>query len=295
MRTKSVYCRYLGLAAAMLALCSCQRSPRSTPELINELRNSPNVRTRAAAARTLGERKDAQAVPPLITALTEPGNVQVSAAHALGTIRDPRAVGPLIGLLADLSPLARGAAARALGDIRDVRAVKPLALALKGGNEDAGPALVKIGEPAIGALIDCLSQADGRDDASDALAAIGTPAVAALVEAFKADTGEARIGAATALAQIDDPRAAQTLNSALNNDDLRLAAAVYKFLLRTDEPAKEDLLVKVLHNYGNSRMVQDLWRSGKPNLRLAAQSWANDNSLAIDALVIEGSSRPPSP
>lgn len=295
MRTKSFYCRYLALAAAILALCSCQRSPRSTSELISELRNSPKVRTRAAAARTLGDRKDAQAVPPLITALTEPGTVQVAAAHALGTIRDPRAVEPLIGLLADLSPLARGAAARALGDIRDNRAIKPLTVALKGGNEDAGPALVKIGEPAIGPLIDCLSEADGRDDASDALASIGKPAVAALIETFKAGAAEARIAAATALAQIDDPRVAQTLNSALNNDDLRLAAAVYKFLLRTDEPAKEDLLVKVLHNYGNTRMVQDLWRSGRPSLRLAAQSWANDNSLAIDGLATGSNSRPPSP
>jgi HEAT repeat protein len=175
--------------------------------------------------------------------------------------------------------------------MRDDRAVKPLAVALKGGNEEAGPALAKIGEVAIGPLIDCLGEANGRDDASDALATIGKPAVPALIEAFQSDTGEARIAAARALAQIDDPRAAKTLNSALNDEDLWLAAAVYKFLLRTDEPAKEDLLVKVLHNYGNSRMVQDLLRSGRPSLRIAAQNWANENSVAIGALATAGVSR----
>ncbi len=291
MHKRRVCCRGLALVAAGFALCSCQRAPRSTPDLINDLRNGAQVRARAAAARTLGERKAVQAVPALITALKESGAVQVSAARALANIRDPRAVEPLIRLLADLSPLAREAAARGLGDMRDERAVKPLAVALKGGTEEAGVALGKIGEAAIGPLIDCLREASSRENASDALATIGKPAVTALIETFQADTGEARIAAARALAQIDDPRAAKTLNSALSDEDLRLAAAVYKFLLRTGEPAKEDLLVKVLHNYGNSRMVQDLIRSGRPSLRIAAQNWANENFLSIDALANAGTSR----
>jgi HEAT repeat protein len=291
MRIRRAYCRDLALIAASLALCSCQRAPQSTPELIDDLRNNAQVRARAAAARTLGERKAVQAVPALITALKEPGPVQASAARALGDIQDRRALGPLIGLLGDLSPLTREAAAQGLGDLRDERAVKPLAVALKGGNEEAGPALAKIGEAAIGPLIDCLSEADSRDNASDALVTIGMPAVPALIQAFHSDPDEARIAAARALAQIDDPRAAKTLNAALNDDDLRLAAAVYKFLLRTDEPAKEDLLVKVLHNYGNSGMVKDLLRSGRPSLRLAAMNWANENSLSIEALDIVSGSR----
>jgi HEAT repeat protein len=278
---------YALMLAAEIALCSCQRSPRteSTPELIQDLQNRTNSAPRVAAARLLGERKAVQAVPELIASLkkedTEP--VRVSAARALGKIHDARAVDPLIKMLADRNPLLREASAHALGELRDRRAVGPLVTAMKSGNEEAGPALARIGEPAIEPLIDSLRNANGRRGGVDALAAIGQPAAGRLIEAFKSYTGDSHMAAAQALAEIDDPEVEQTLTSALREGDLRLASAAYKFLLRMGA-ANDDLLLQVLHQYGDLRMAEDFLRSERPRLKIAVQNWARENSYPMEVV-----------
>jgi HEAT repeat protein len=287
MRRKSVF--WFALALAMgIGLCSCQRtgSVESTTELIQDLRSQKRSQSRVAAARKLGERKAVQGVPPLIAALKveDPEPVRVSAARALGNIQDPRAVEPLISVLADFNPLLREASAHALGELKDSRAVGPLVAAMKAGNEEAGPALARIGESAIEPLIDCLRESDARRPAVNALATIGKPAAGRLIEAFKSYSGESRLAAAQALAEIEDPQVAQTLSSALHEGDVRLAAVAHKFLLRTDAPEREDLLIEALHQYGDLRMAEDFLRSGNPRLKIAVENWASENSYPIELL-----------
>jgi hypothetical protein len=68
----------------------------------------------------------------------------------------------------------------------------------------------------------------------------------------------------------------------LNDGDVRLVAAAYNILLRTNVPATEDLLRKALHEYGNIKMAGDFLRSGRPTLRMAAENWASENSYPIE-------------
>lgn len=270
----------LTVLVAAMAMCACRsQQSESTPQLINELQTSAQLRKRAGAARILGARKAVQAVPPLITALREPYPVRVSAARALGTIRDPRAVEPLIQLLTDFDGLVREAAARALADLKDPRAVPPLIAALKNRNQEAGPALSKFGQAAAAPLADCLADPEASTDAEAALVTIGKPAVSELIRAFGSDQEDVRIEAARALSQIDDPRAAETLNAGVRPGDVKLAAAAYRFLLRRDDqPGNQELLRQALQTYGRPDMARDFCSSGNRALKLAAKNWAEEKN-----------------
>ena len=268
----------LAVAVAAMALCACRsQQSESTPQLIDDLQTSGQLRTRAGAARILGARKAVEAVPPLITALREPESIRLSAARALGSIRDPRAVEPLILLLTDFSPFVREAAARALGDLKDPRAIAPLVAALKNRNQEAGPALGRFGEAGVAPLVDCLGDPEVSTDAAAALVTIGKPAVSELIRVFGSDKDNVRLEAARALSQIDDPRTAETLNLALGDEDLKLAAAAYRFLLRRrDQPSSQKLLTEALQTYGHPDMARDFCRSGNRALELAAKNWADE-------------------
>jgi hypothetical protein len=77
------------------------------------------------------------------------------------------------------------------------------------------------------------------------------------------------------LSRIDDPRTAETLNAALGDGDLKLAAAAYTFLLRSsDQPGSQKLLMETLQVYGHPDMARDFCRSGNQALKLAAKNWA---------------------
>jgi HEAT repeat protein len=280
------YFRCFFTLVAVAALCSCQsrQRPETTASLIDDLQHSPQVRKQAAAAQRLGERKATEAVPHLIRALKDPA-VQTSAARALGVIKDPRAVGPLIELLADFSPAVRAASARALGNLKDSTAVLPLAASLKAGNEEAGPALAQIGESAIGPLIDCLREPTSRYAAIDALIVLGQPAVPALVQSIhSSDSEDMRVAIARVLAETNDSRAGDSLHTVLKDGNLRLAAASYKFLLRNRTAENDALLVGALREYGRIDMAQALAASGDPELRGAAQHWADVNHFPTEML-----------
>jgi len=283
----------LAVAVTALALCACRSQQReSSPQLIDDLQRGAQLRTRATAASILGARKAIQAVPLLINALREPDPVRLEAARALGSIRDPRAVEPLTRLLTDFSPLVREATARALGDLKDPRAVAPLVAALRNGNQEAGPALAKFGEAAVVPLADCLHTPETSTAAAAALVSVGKPAVGELIRAFGSDNDYVRLEAARALSQIDDPEAAEMLNSVLRNGDLRLAAAAYRFLLRRgDEPGSRNLLMAALHTYGRPDMARDFCRSGNQALKLAAKNWMDQNDCYAMIPECENSAR----
>ena len=273
------------IAVILLTAVASSCGQPSNAKLIDRLQHSERFEVRVAAARTLGERKAAEAVQPLIRSLDKDiAPVRLSVVGALRRIKDPRALEPLIQLLNDSNYLVQAEAARVLGEMKDARAIEPLISALRRSNPEAGPALAGIGNAAIAPLVRSLRDSDLRLGASDTLEKIGLPAVDALCDTVRTDSGEARIAAAKVLAGIDDPRVAQTFDPILNDSDLWLAAAAYKFLLRQHTPASNDLLIKVMRTYGNMRMATDFFNSPSPVLRRAAENWANQNNYSIDVL-----------
>ena len=110
--------------------------------------------TRAASAKSLGERGDQQAVELLIAALNDfYWHVRCNAAEALGKIADVRAVEPLIANLRHLDTKTQAASAKALGELGDRRAVDALAARLGRGPDSvstaSAEALEKLGGSAI--------------------------------------------------------------------------------------------------------------------------------------------------
>jgi len=88
-----------------------------------------NHRVASAAAYALGEIRDAEAVPALVSALkSDRDHMRRIAAHALGKIGDRRAVMPLIEVLCDeTQPLAvQATTIMSLGKIGDARAQRIL-------------------------------------------------------------------------------------------------------------------------------------------------------------------------
>lgn len=89
-----------------------------------------NHRVASAAAYALGEIRDAEAVPALVSALkSDRDHMRRIAAHALGKIGDRRAVMPLIEVLCnETQPVAvQASAIMSLGRISDPRAQRILA------------------------------------------------------------------------------------------------------------------------------------------------------------------------
>lgn len=108
---------------------------------------APDPDVRKFLIDTLGDIRDARAVPPLVRALDDRDeNICVAAAEALGKVRDRRAADPLIACLARSD---RGwldyAAAEALGEIGDERALGPLLAAL-GRSSLREPVLESLGK-----------------------------------------------------------------------------------------------------------------------------------------------------
>jgi HEAT repeat protein len=131
------------------------------------LKNHWDSRVRQAAAKSLGQIGDAQAMEPLIAALKNNyESVRQAAAEALGQTGDARAVEPLIVALKDDEESVRQAAAEALGQTGDARAVEPLIVALKDDkgsvHQTAARALGKISDAhAVELLIAALKDDKG--------------------------------------------------------------------------------------------------------------------------------------
>ncbi len=109
---------------------------------------------RAAAARILGQIRDARAIEPLLATLkeTQLWSLARAAAQALGQIGDVRAVEPLVGALKGQDWQLRLVAAQALGQIGDAHSVRSLVTFVNDADiaEKVVEALRKILEHAIG-------------------------------------------------------------------------------------------------------------------------------------------------
>ncbi|WP_300998912.1 HEAT repeat domain-containing protein [Methanoculleus sp.] len=136
---------------------------------------------RVYAAAILGEIADPSAVDPLVRALhDEHDDLRCQASGAIAKF-GRRAVELLAKVLADPDPDVRIVAAGVLGDTGEASAVEPLIGALHDENDDvrgaAAGALIRMGDAAVGRLIDTTKDGDRnvRLYAAGALKYIGDP------------------------------------------------------------------------------------------------------------------------
>lgn len=146
----------IGLAATAGCSGPAEADAKEGNVMIANLR-STGVKTRAMAAKRLGELKYGDAVYPLTKVLNDhDANVRMNAVWALGQIGGERTVQPLIGVLGSKEAADRKLAAEALGKVKDARGVKPLIAVLNDGNAAvagaAANALIAIGRPAVDPL-----------------------------------------------------------------------------------------------------------------------------------------------
>ncbi len=200
--------RYLSVAISLVS-CLLLLTPTiaaktaSVDKLIKQLRNK-HADERASAAELLGKSNDSRAVDPLIEALKDTdANARANVADALGNLHDPRSIQALALSLNDSVPNVKDHAARAL---------------------------IKLGSPAVGALVSVLNAPDsgGRIYAAWALGVIkDSAAVESLIAALKDTNVVLKLNVVTALGSMNDQRAVEPLINALKdtNADVRLISA----------------------------------------------------------------------
>ncbi len=219
------------------------KDPRAIESLIPLLGLGSGIREAAAAALAglgefrwkewihgddgdfarLGASGDPCAVQPLVKALRDNSRVveRSHAATALGALRDPRAAEALIEALNDEDVEVRTAAAKAIGRIGDGKATEAL---IRVFNEEDFhfPIGKDIGEREMKyprAIIDGLRKSDD------------TSAVDTLIKALSHPWAVFRQAAAEALGTRCDPRAAEPLIQALEDEDKTVRRAAAKVLI----------------------------------------------------------------
>jgi HEAT repeat protein len=259
----------------------------AVPALIQALGDS-GWNVRRAAAEALGKLGDPQAVPALIQALGDSDSaVRAVSAEALGAIGDPQAVPALIVALGDWgdwwSENVRRAAAEALVRI-GAPAVPALIQALGDRSENvrraAAEALVRIGAPAVPALIQALGDDEFRvrRAAAEALVRIGAPAVPALIQALGDRSENVRRAAAEALGAIGDPQAIPALIQALGDSDSAVRAVSAEALGAIGDPQAVPPLIQALGDSDwdvRRAAAEALGRLGNPQAVPPLSVWAH--------------------
>ena len=190
-------------------------------------------------------------VPELITAaLRLNGLAQRRATEALGILADPRATDPLVRLLDEQAGFDLVWTIEALGRIRAARAVPALVRmahhsdvtvsmeavrALGNQGSSAAPALLELIDPKHGSI-------GGALWVEQELVRIGTPAVPALIDALAGGRVEVRRTAASVLGSISDPVAIDALTRGTQDRDALVRLHSIDALGNLGEPAISPLL-----------------------------------------------------
>lgn len=188
----------------------CEIGKPAVDPLIKALKDdNPSVRSSAASA--LGTIGDPKATDPLIKALKDNDRgVRIAAARALGELNDKRAVEPLIESLKDKDPEVRVYVAESLGYLKAQKAVEPLIELLKDENETVVYGAVI----SLGQLKDSRATEPICEVMSRYIISPGTTfMVSSTNPGIPEISGNPDIlgGAVTALGEIGDPRAIDTL------------------------------------------------------------------------------------
>jgi HEAT repeat protein len=202
-------------------------------EIQIDLLQDPDWVVRREAVITLGEMGDERCVEPLLKALQD-GDWQVRevAIDALAEVGSP-AVEPLIRYLRHWD--IRKYVIKTLGKIKDERVLDPLIAQLKNDEfgEDAVEALVELGSPAVGRLVESLKDKEEtvRKRAVIALGRIkDSAALDSLVDMLHDKDWFTRLTAAAAIEKIGDERGRQAIKSLLKDPDLVVRMRVERIL-----------------------------------------------------------------
>lgn len=188
-----------------------------------DLLNESDWVVRREAIITLGEMGDERCVEPLVRCLRD-GDWQVREAsvEALAMIGSP-AVDMLLRYVRDYD--ARKPVIKTLGKINDERVLDPLLslMHIDEFKDDATWALVELGKPAIGRLLELLNDPD-ETTRKQAILALGeikdASCVDSLIERLKDTNWFIRLSAASALEKIGDPRGREAVKPLIKDPDL---------------------------------------------------------------------------
>ncbi len=234
------------------------RDKRAVGLLVTTLKQDKSWHVRAAAAKSLGIRRDKAAVEPLIAALKDKHNdVGVNAARALASLGDERAIRPIIEMMRTammMNPMTAASMEQTLASFGPV-AVEPLTEALKDKDARirrlAAGALAKLDvkqplEPLIAALTDKSSGVRYR--AAGGLGKTGDKrAVEPLIAALADGSDDVRAEASRALGNLGDKRAVKALVAILLNKGGRTRSAAARALKKLDwKPTNPDERVAML-------------------------------------------------
>lgn len=202
-------------------------------EIQIDLLQDPDWVVRREAVITLGEMGDERCVEPLLKALQD-GDWQVRevAIDALAQVGSP-AVEPLIRYLRHWD--IRKYVIKALGKIKDERVLDPLIAQLKSDEfgEDAVEALVELGSPTVGRLVEALKDKEETVQ-KRAVIALGrikdSAALDPLIDMLHHKDWFTRLTAAAAIEKIGDERGRQAIKSLLKDPDLVVRMRVERIL-----------------------------------------------------------------
>lgn len=198
-----------------------------------DLLNDSEWEIRREAVITLGEMGDERCIEPLVRCLRD-GDWQVrdAAVESVAMIGSP-AVDLLLRYIRDYD--ARKSAIKALGKINDERVLDPLISMLHNDEfkDDATWALVELGQPAVGRLLECLKNQDDviRKQAILALGEIkDSSSVDSLIERLQDPDWFIRLSSAAALEKIGDPRGRDAIKTMSKDPDLVVRLRIERML-----------------------------------------------------------------
>ncbi len=208
-------------------------------------------------------------IDDLIEKLKDPENeVRRNTAYRLGDIGDISAVPALIKALEDEDNEIRAVAAWSLGENGDPSAVPALIEAL--GDEDAEvklksvEAILKVGKPAVPALIELLEGGKRRAFAAKALGKIGdSSAVAALIMALEDNDWAVVRESIVALGEIKDKRAVPVLIDALEFGDSAGKNYAIQSLCVIGDTSAVPALIKALGDEESNIRSEASWALGE--------------------------------
>ena len=280
----------LGILTVLISGCSQQDAEETTGEV-------EAVATPSEASKTLAN-PTTEDIESRIAALEdEDSNVRANGAFELGIIADASTVEPLITALEDEDTFVRFYVIAALGNIGDERAVEPLIAAEQNESGDNLSAILSAlgaigGDRAVEALIEALRK-DNEDywkPAAQVLKGMGSSVVEPLIALLNDREDVPVYHAAYTLAEINNFRVAEALNSALDEGNLPAIAGACDFFIKVGKDDSVPLLISAIEEYGTDDMAIAYLNCGNELLADAAKNWAENNGYTITQFYISGES-----
>ncbi len=253
----------------------CVQINKSVMDSVIKNLNNESNHVRENAAEILGKLGDKRAVVPLFKVLKDKVNtVRISAVESLGKIGDNRAVEPLVKLFQDNNSQISAKAAESLGKIGGKKAADHLVTAfmLKDADKQhflwgsATKALIKIGKPAVGILINALGHNNEviREKAAYILGEIGDKrAIKPLIDMLEDENKNVQRSTVKSLGKIGDKNTVKLLINTFEVESghvKKSAGEALEELARKFLPKEVVILWdKALHyNEGNMGFKHDL-------------------------------------